>query len=107
MKCATCGNSVQPEANYCGNCGKLPTTVQVKTPHGMHLYFTYIEGSKNSVGVIGAGIDIRSEGGFVVAPPTPGYEFATTVVSWFAKDEPLPAPYYHEDVNRSNNFKSY
>ena len=32
---------------------------------------------------------------------------ATSVVSWFAKDEPLPAPYYHEDVNRSNSFKSY
>jgi len=74
--------------------GKLPPTIQVKTPHGMHLYFSYIEGSRNSVGVIGDGIDIRSEGGFVVAPPTPGYEYATsTDFTSTGEEEDFELPY--------------
>lgn len=53
--------------------GPLPSTDQVKTPSGgTHLYYKYPETHiiKNSVSKLGAGIDIRAEGGYVVAPPS-------------------------------------
>lgn len=49
---------------------KLPNTMKVETPSGgYHLYY-YVNGSfKNSVNLYD-GIDIRSDGGYVVAPPS-------------------------------------
>jgi hypothetical protein len=41
----------------------------VKTPKGMHFYFKYLEGSRNGARVL-TDTDIRSEGGYVVAPPS-------------------------------------
>lgn len=49
--------------------GRLPETWTVATPNGgWHIYFHYIQGSKSFAG--GHGIDIRSDGGYVVAPPS-------------------------------------
>jgi putative DNA primase/helicase len=53
--------------------GPLPATYQVGTPGGgTHDYFKYCaqgeDRIKNSAGEIGAGIDIRGDGGYVVAP---------------------------------------
>ncbi len=48
---------------------KFPSTVMAKTGAGFHLYFQYAEGIKNKVG-IDAGIDIRSNGGYVLIPPS-------------------------------------
>jgi len=45
-------------------------TVTVKTPRGTHYYFQYAEGTRNTVKVMGLDIDIRSSGGYVVAPPS-------------------------------------
>lgn len=51
----------------------LPGTLQVQTPSGgWHLYFTLPDGLelKNSVSKLGPGLDVRAEGGYVVAPPS-------------------------------------
>lgn len=50
-------------------------TYAVKTPHGHHFYFNAIEGLvvRNSVSRLAPNLDIRGVGGFVNAPPTPGY----------------------------------
>lgn len=48
------------------------TTCTVLTPRGFHLYFRHPGFHvKNSAGELGGGIDIRGDGGFVVAPGSP------------------------------------
>ena len=48
--------------------GRLPKTVTVKTGKGRHLYFR-CDGARvgNSAGRLGKGIDVRGDGGYVVA----------------------------------------
>jgi len=47
--------------------GPLPDTARVKSPNGgLHIYFKYVVGTRNR-GALGAGVDIRSEGGYVLA----------------------------------------
>ncbi|MCD1264052.1 ATPase [Shinella sumterensis] len=47
--------------------GPLPVTARVISPNGgLHIYFKYVAGTRNR-GALGAGVDIRSEGGYVVA----------------------------------------
>jgi replicative DNA helicase len=47
--------------------GKLPETPVVKTGSGgEHIFFKYAPGTRNSAGKLGKGLDIRSEGGYVV-----------------------------------------
>ncbi|WP_348556047.1 bifunctional DNA primase/polymerase [Agrobacterium sp. YIC 4121] len=47
--------------------GPLPDTARVTSPNGgMHIYFKYVVGTRNR-GALGAGVDIRSEGGYVLA----------------------------------------
>ncbi len=54
---------------------ELPDTTTVRTPRGgMHLYFRHVEGITNSPGGLPKGIDVRGEGGYVLVPPSPGYE---------------------------------
>jgi hypothetical protein len=46
-------------------------TVEVITARGRHLYFKYPNVSvRNSAGKIAPGIDVRGEGGYVLAPPS-------------------------------------
>jgi len=47
-------------------------TVVVKTGRGLHAYYRYPEGKEigNSVNIMGMKIDIRGDGGYVIAPPT-------------------------------------
>ncbi len=55
--------------------GKLPVTLMVRTPSGgLHIYFEYVEGVTNSPGGLPKGIDVRGQGGYVLVPPSPGYE---------------------------------
>jgi Bifunctional DNA primase/polymerase, N-terminal/Primase C terminal 1 (PriCT-1) len=51
--------------------GRLPTTVECRTGGGgRHLYFAHPGGLvRNKVG-LAAGIDLRADGGYVVAPPS-------------------------------------
>lgn len=52
------------------NFGKLPNTVESLTPSGgRHLYFKYIDGIGCRTG-LRKGIDVRGDGGYVVAPPS-------------------------------------
>ena len=46
-----------------------PTTYTVKTPKGWHLYYAYTEALSQTQGILDH-IDIRNDGGYVVAPPS-------------------------------------
>ena len=52
----------------------LPATYTVRTRSGgLHLYFA-VEGEvPNSAGRLGPAVDVRGDGGYIVAPPTEGY----------------------------------
>lgn len=51
--------------------GPLPRTASVKTGSGgEHLCFTSRAPIRNSAGRLGPGLDVRGEGGYVVAPPS-------------------------------------
>ena len=56
--------------------------VTVKTiSGGRHVYFRYKEGLKNAVRVEGKPVDIRTEGGFVVLPPS-GADGCNYIAEW-------------------------
>ncbi|WP_341984049.1 bifunctional DNA primase/polymerase [Rossellomorea oryzaecorticis] len=48
---------------------ELPETVEAITGKGRHLFFKYEEDVKNKVGFL-PGVDIRSDGGYIVAAPS-------------------------------------
>jgi hypothetical protein len=52
--------------------GKLPATVEVITGRGRHCYFRMGEHGpvKNSASQIAPGLDVRGDGGYVIAPPS-------------------------------------
>jgi hypothetical protein len=52
--------------------GELPLTMQSQTGGGgRHLFFKHPEnGLRNSAGKLGEGLDIRAQGGYVIAPPS-------------------------------------
>lgn len=57
----------------------ITPTMAVKTPRGgLHLYYTHagewVSNAVRSRIVDGCSLDVRGDGGFVVAPPSPGYE---------------------------------
>lgn len=59
--------------------GDIPDAPTVKTPSGgYHRWFRWPSGVavKNSVCRIGEGLDVRGDGGYVIAPPSPGYEWS-------------------------------
>ncbi len=46
-------------------------TLQSRTGKGTHFYFKWATGIRNNAGtVLGGGIDVRSDGGYVIAPPS-------------------------------------
>ncbi len=53
--------------------GLLPKTPTVETARGRHIYLRYpgpeVE-IRNSAGMLGKGLDVRTDGGYVVAPPS-------------------------------------
>lgn len=74
---------------------KMPPTYTVRTPSGgMHFYFKHpTDGStiRNDAGSkLGPGLDVRGEGGQVVAPPTPGYSWADGRALWELDITELP-----------------
>jgi len=53
------------------NRNGFPATYRVNTPTGgFHLYYQYPAGVEKLAGKLGEGIDIKSNGGYVVAPPS-------------------------------------
>ena len=77
------------EGQHC----ELPPTVEVITARGRHLYFEWPGRMvRNSAGKVGPGLDIRGEGGYVLAPPSvhpSGRRYALSVDS---VDTPAAAP---------------
>jgi len=77
--------------------GILPKTLRVKTgrrgangePKGCHYYFRAPAGTaiRNSAGTLGKGLDIRAEGGYVVAPPS--LHPSGLLYEWLAPEQPL------------------
>lgn len=67
--------------------GPWPETATVRTGYGLHYYFQLPPGENrfpSGVRVLGEGIDIRAEGGYVVAPPS---RHATGVAyEWLRED---------------------
>lgn len=59
--------------------GELPETAKARTiSGGKHAYLRWQPGLTNSPGGLPGGVDVRGEGGFVVAPPSPGYSWTST-----------------------------
>jgi hypothetical protein len=73
---------------------RMPATYVADTPSGgRHFYFAWrADGEiRNDAGSkLGPGLDIRGEGGQVVAPPTPGYRWHDDRAPWELDIEELP-----------------
>jgi hypothetical protein len=72
--------------------GELPTTLSVRTPgDGEHLYFTH-PGVQiaNTAGFPGPALDIRGDGGYVLAPPSVGTGGRRYEVDEAAAPAPMP-----------------
>lgn len=51
--------------------GKLPPTLRARTGSGgEHVIFQHVDGLTNCVGAIGDGLDIRTDGGYIVIAPS-------------------------------------
>lgn len=51
--------------------GHLPRTIEAITGSGgRHMFFQHEKGIGNSVSKLGVGLDIRSDGGYIIAPPS-------------------------------------
>jgi hypothetical protein len=81
------------------SAGGMPETPTVLTGsgHGMHWYFSLPAGVRvgNSAGKLALGIDVRCEGGYVIAPPSEhpsGYRYAWVRHPSDAAIRPIPAP---------------
>jgi hypothetical protein len=80
---------VDVDPRHGGTTKGLPPTLIAKTQSGgWHYYYRYLEGLPNKAG-IGEGIDIRSDGGYVVAPPSKGEK---GTYEWVLNEEPQPFP---------------
>jgi putative DNA primase/helicase len=78
----------QLEAQY----GELPTTtIAITGSGGMHYLFRHPGGRvRNSAGKLGAGLDVRGDGGYIVAPPSK--HVSGNRYEWlFAPEEQQPA----------------
>jgi len=79
-------------------------TVLVKTRKGLHAYYTYPDREiRNTVNVQGLKIDIRGDGGYVVAPPTeyPGGSYKWLTDFDRSKLKPLPEIFIKQYQNNT------
>lgn len=72
-----------------------PPTLTARTKNGgWHLWFVHPGRRVRTQAAVLPGIDVRGDGGYVVAPPTPGYEWETApdtpLASWDAFAAQLP-----------------
>lgn len=77
----------------------LPETYEVSTRSGgRHLYFRYPGVRvKSTNGVIGPKLDVKGDGGYVIAPPSPGYAVASGDL-----DGPAEAPGWLVEIVRGD-----
>jgi len=80
----------------------VPSTRMIKTPHGFHLYFVYNAGFHTGANFL-PGLDVRNDGGYVVAPPSVVGDTAYTVL----RDEDLAVltlvPEVFQQTHRNGN----
>lgn len=72
---------------------ELPTTLSVVTPRGgQHLYFEHPgnRNVQNSASLLGPALDVRGDGGYVLAPPSVGANGEKYVVDEEVKMAPMP-----------------
>lgn len=80
---------VDVDPRHGGTTAGLPPTLVAKTQSGgWHFYYRYLPGLPNRAGVR-PGVDIRSDGGFVVCPPS---RTTTGAYRWSLIEEPQPFP---------------
>jgi hypothetical protein len=76
--------------------GKLPETIEVLTGGGgRHLYFQHSPGVKSGPGKLGAGLDVKADGGYVIAPTSrhisgQPYEFEASSLPTQLNPAPIP-----------------
>ncbi|HET7486660.1 MAG TPA: bifunctional DNA primase/polymerase [Acidimicrobiales bacterium] len=71
--------------------GRLPATAVVRTGGaGLHLYFACTEPLRNSAGALGPGLDVRGEGGYIIAPPS--WHTSGAPYRWSARGPLAPLP---------------
>lgn len=77
--------------------GSLPPTRQTKSGGGgLHLYFKYSNTLRNRVGLL-PGIDLRAEGGYIIAPPS--IHYSGNRYSWIDDQiELAPLPIWLEQL---------
>jgi uncharacterized protein YdaU (DUF1376 family) len=80
----------------------VPRTASVSTGHGWHLYFRSTAEPVKSRTAVMPGLDVRGEGGYVIAPPSLHVSGKTYV--WHSADDPLEdAPEWLIDlINRDS-----
>lgn len=93
-------------------CPNITSSITVLTRRGKHLYFAYT-GETNSASKIAEHVDVRGEGGFVVAPPSivdgVAYRFISPVVHTI-RLRPFPRQLLNVSVeanNGGNNVKPH
>jgi hypothetical protein len=71
--------------------GPLPLTRRARSGSGgWHIYFQYLPDVRNSASEIGAGLDIKGDGGLVIAPPS--LHFSGGRYEWLNDAPPAEAP---------------
>lgn len=80
----------------------VPSTPIVDTPNGRHVYFAHPGGRVNNAVALLPGLDIRGDGGYVVAPPSEGYSW---VLSPSEVDLAPPPPWLVERLQKASEPK--
>src|SRR5215831_13475141 len=80
--------------------GKLPATLTAESPSGsLHYYFRWPHRAiRNSTSVIAPGVDVRGEGGMVIAPPSVKAGTPNGAYTWTSNLEPVDAPEWLVDM---------
>jgi hypothetical protein len=88
--------------------GKLPATFSVLTGGGgKHYYFKHPGGPVPcSAGKLGAGLDVRADGGYVVAPPSSHESGRPYIVATKAELADLPAAWLETILDQQQNGKA-
>jgi putative DNA primase/helicase len=84
--------------------GPMPDTRRSKTGGGgWHYFFQYANGFKCSNGEVAEGVDIKTDGGYVILPPSP--HFSGETYQWINDGRVLTATEWLLDLCRSTNKK--
>ena len=80
--------------------GKLPATLTAESPSGsLHYYFQWPHRAiRNSTSAIAPGVDVRGEGGMVIASPSVKAGTQNGAYTWTSNLEPVDAPEWLVDI---------